>query len=191
MVIEMRRVHKELAEVRKADSAGVSAEPISEDLTHLKGHLTGPEDTPYAGGYFTVDIHLPAEYPFRPPLMKFDTKVWHPNVSSVTGAICLDILKAQWSPALTLKTVLISLKALLSAAEPDDPQDAVVATMYKEDRPAFDAQAREWTAKYAVKLENSPELQQLMDMGFDKESAAAALKATGSLQAATERLLSS
>jgi hypothetical protein len=51
----------------------------------------------------------------------------HPNVSSQNGAICLDILKDQWSPALTLKTALLSLQALLSTPEPDDPQDAVVA----------------------------------------------------------------
>jgi ubiquitin-conjugating enzyme (huntingtin interacting protein 2) len=59
--------------------------------------------------------------------MQFITKVWHPNVSSQNGAICLDILKDQWSPALTLKTALLSLQALLSMPAPDDPQDAVVA----------------------------------------------------------------
>jgi ubiquitin-conjugating enzyme (huntingtin interacting protein 2) len=68
-----------------------------------------------------------AAYPFEPPKMQFTTKVWHPNVSSQNGAICLDILKDQWSPALTLKTALLSLQALLSMPAPDDPQDAVVA----------------------------------------------------------------
>ena len=58
--------------------------------------------------------------------MKFLTKIWHPNISSDSGAICLDILKNEWSPALTVRTALISLQALLSAPEPDDPQDAVV-----------------------------------------------------------------
>ena len=92
-----------------------------------------------------VDIVITPDYPFSPPKMKFVTKgtgtpeylsdchilvlmyvVWHPNVSSVTGAICLDILKDQWSPALTLKTALLSLQALLCAPEPNDPQDAEV-----------------------------------------------------------------
>lgn len=61
-------------------------------------------------------------YPFEPPRMRFITKIWHPNISSQTGAICLDILKDQWSPALTIKTALLSIQALLSAAEPTDPQ---------------------------------------------------------------------
>jgi ubiquitin-conjugating enzyme (huntingtin interacting protein 2) len=68
-----------------------------------------------------VDIQIPADYPFKPPKMKFDTKIWHPNISSQTGAICLDILKNEWTPALTIRTALISLQALLCAPEPDDP----------------------------------------------------------------------
>ena len=54
--------------------------------------------------------------------MRFRSKVWHPNVSSANGAICLDILKDNWSPALTLKTALLSLQALLASPEPGDPQ---------------------------------------------------------------------
>lgn len=92
------------------------------------------KDTPYEGGIFQVDIVIPPDYPFKPPKMKFDTKIWHPNISSQTGAICLDILKNEWTPALTIRTALISLQALLCAPEPDDPQDAEVARQYKGDK---------------------------------------------------------
>lgn len=120
--------------------------------------------------------------------------VWHPNISSVTGAICLDILKDQWSPALTMKTALLSLQALLCAAEPNDPQDAVVATMYKERHAEFIATARNWTETYAragAPVEVSPALRRLMDMGFDEAAARGALlKAKGDENAAVEILLS-
>jgi len=90
-------------------------------MRHWKGTIFGPKDTCYEGGTFLVDIEIPQEYPFKPPKMKFDTKIWHPNISSVTGAICLDILRNEWTPALTIRTALISLQALLCAPEPDDP----------------------------------------------------------------------
>ena len=82
--------------------------------------------------------------------MKFVTKVWHPNISSDSGAICLDILKNEWSPALTVRTALISLQALLSAPEPDDPQDAVVAKQYKESFEEYKKTAKFWTETYAT-----------------------------------------
>lgn len=50
------------------------------------GFVPGPKDTAYDGGLFMVDIQLDAQYPFVPPKMKFVTRVWHPNISSQTGA---------------------------------------------------------------------------------------------------------
>lgn len=106
-------------------------------------------DTPYELGTFLLEIHVPETYPFNPPKVKFLTKIWHPNISSVTGAICLDILKENWAAAMTLRTVLLSLQALLASAEPDDPQDAVVASQYKENHEMFCRTAKHWTNAYA------------------------------------------
>lgn len=84
------RLEKELKEVSKEDTSGVRAFPVSDaDMRHLKATVQGPEGTVYDGGVFQVDIQIPKQYPFEPPKMKFITKVWHPNVSSQTGAICL------------------------------------------------------------------------------------------------------
>merc|ERR1712154_652754 len=138
--------------------------------THWTGYIKGPKDSVYDGGTFAVDIKIPSEYPFEPPKMKFMTKVWHPNVSSQTGAICLDILKNEWSPALTIRTALLSLQALLSTPEPDDPQDAQVAKQYKKDRKAFDVKAKQWTAEHAKdkKTQQADAIKKLMSMGFTK-----------------------
>jgi ubiquitin-conjugating enzyme (huntingtin interacting protein 2) len=84
------RLVKELQEVGRDDKSGVMAVPVAPgNLKHLKGTIKGPEGTPYEGGVFAVNIEIPKQYPFEPLKMKFDTKIWHPNVSSQTGAICL------------------------------------------------------------------------------------------------------
>ncbi|KAJ1534622.1 hypothetical protein HK405_016038 [Cladochytrium tenue] len=141
---------------------------INDDLCHLKGKFKGPEGTPYDGGVFEVDIQ----------------------------AICLDILKDQWSPVLTLKTALISLQSLLSDPAPNDPQDAQVARHYLSDKPGFDATARQWTQLYAKSDDEASAgpyqeaLQRLTDMGFDRSKALAALrKHNGDEQLAVESIL--
>lgn len=146
-----RRVAKEIADIHADTSSKIQAEPFGNgaDLTHLKGRFKGPPGTPYEGGTYVVDIRIPNEYPFRPPVMKFDTKLWHPNVSSQTGAICLDTLSSAWSPVLTIKSALLSLQSLLSTPEPKDPQDAQVARMLMNNPKEFDRVAREWAVRYA------------------------------------------
>ena len=145
-----RRIAKELADINSDPSSLIKVSPLSDtDLTHLKGTFPGPPDTPYETATYTIDIKIPSDYPFRPPLMKFDTKIWHPNVSSVTGAICLDTLGTAWSPVLTIKSALISLQSLLSSPEPKDPQDAEVAGMLLKNPELFAETAREWAVRWA------------------------------------------
>lgn len=83
------RVRKELAECAKDTNSGVTATPKGDSLTHLEGTILGPQGTPFEGGTFCINIDIPPGYPFEPPKMKFVTKIWHPNISSQTGAICL------------------------------------------------------------------------------------------------------
>jgi len=149
------RVPKEFKKLKKLVDKNKEDCPIIKltnkgDFVKWEAVIRGPNDSEYDGGLFVVDIEIPQKYPFTPPKMKFATKVWHPNISSQTGAICLDILKDEWSPALTIRTALLSLQALLSTPEPDDPQDAEVATQYRNDRKSFQAKAKQWTQKYAI-----------------------------------------
>ncbi len=146
----MRRIAKELSDIKGDSSSNITVNPAyGDDVTHLKASFPGPPDSPYAGGKFVVDIKIPTEYPFKPPVMKFETKLWHPNVSSQTGAICLDTLGSQWSPVLTIKSALLSLQSLLGSPEPKDPQDAEVANMLMNQPEQFDRVARDWAQKYA------------------------------------------
>ncbi|KAF3985815.1 hypothetical protein FT663_01733 [Candidozyma haemuli var. vulneris] len=147
----VKRIAKELEECRQDTQSGVNLELVNEsDLTHLIGLFQGPPGTPYEKGVFKVDIVIPNEYPFKPPVMKFNTKIYHPNISSVTGAICLDILKDAWTPILTLKSSLISLQSLLQSPEPNDPQDAEVAKHYITNKKGFEDTAAYWTKLYAA-----------------------------------------
>ncbi|KAL8462055.1 hypothetical protein ACS0TY_033218 [Phlomoides rotata] len=82
----------------------INAGPVGEDMFHWQATIMGPSDSPFAGGVFLVTIHFPPDYPFKPPKVSFKTKVFHPNINS-NGSICLDILKEQWSPALTISKV--------------------------------------------------------------------------------------
>jgi ubiquitin-protein ligase len=75
-------------------------------------------DSPYSGGVFFLAIHFPTDYPFKPPKVNFTTRIYHPNINS-NGSICLDILRDQWSPALT-----ISKGRLSSAPQPVDLANA-------------------------------------------------------------------
>ncbi len=85
------RIRKELEECQKdVETSGVSAYARHEGvLDSLIGTIRGPEGTPYANGLFLLEINIPTTYPFEPPKIRFETKIWHPNISSQTGAICL------------------------------------------------------------------------------------------------------
>uniref|UniRef100_A0A0D6R477 E2 ubiquitin-conjugating enzyme n=1 Tax=Araucaria cunninghamii TaxID=56994 RepID=A0A0D6R477_ARACU len=194
-MLDISRVQKELTEIdRDKKTSGIGIKLCGDsDISHLCGTIAGPMGTPYEGGSFQIDIRLPAAYPFEPPKMQFVTKVWHPNISSQNGAICLDILKDQWSPALTLKTALLSLQALLSAPEPSDPQDAVVAQQYLKDYPTFVGTARYWTENFAKtsSLGMEEKVQKLLEMGFPEDAVRTALeKCGGDENLALEKLCS-
>eukprot|EP00760_Papus_ankaliazontas_P027242 PhM_4_TR322/c0_g1_i3/m.10299/K06689/UBE2D, UBC4, UBC5; ubiquitin-conjugating enzyme E2 D len=130
----LKRIQRELADLQKDPPANTSAGPTTEsDLLNWKATIIGPEDSPYAGGLFFLNIHFPTDYPFKPPKVSFTTKIYHPNINA-NGGICLDILKDQWSPALTISKVLLSICSLLTDPNPDDPLVPEIANAYKKDQ---------------------------------------------------------
>ncbi|EAZ32338.1 hypothetical protein OsJ_16548 [Oryza sativa Japonica Group] len=133
-----KRILKELKDLQKDPPTSCSAGPVGEDMFHWQATIMGPSDSPFAGGVFLVNIHFPPDYPFKPPKVSFRTKVFHPNINS-NGSICLDILKEQWSPALTISKVLLSICSLLTDPNPDDPLVPEIAHMYKTDRAKYES----------------------------------------------------
>ena len=171
------RIKKEYQDLQKEKNSNVEVKLVNGDFRHWKGRIKGPIDTCYQGGIFDVDIIIPNEYPFKPPKMKFDTKIWHPNISSVTGAICLDILKNEWTPALTIRTALISLQALMCEPVPNDPQDAVVAKQYMSDIKLFNQTAKHWVEEQANPERSfQKKIKEITEMGFTEEQAKDALE---------------
>lgn len=145
----INRISRELCELMENPLTNCCAGPLSTtDLTSWQATIIGPEDTPYDKGVFFLKIQFPKEYPFKPPKLQFITKIYHPNIGS-TGAICLDILKQQWSPALTISKVLLSISSLLADPNPHDPLVPEIAEIYTRDHDRFIATAKLWTKKYA------------------------------------------
>ena len=143
----LKRIKKELLDLSENPLFNCSAGPIGDNLNEWEATIIGPEDTPYSGGVFILIILFPPDYPFNPPKIKFLTRIYHCNINQ-HGGICLDILKDQWSPALTISKVLMSISSLLSDCNPDDPLVPEIARLYNKDRIKHDLIAKEYTEKY-------------------------------------------
>ncbi|KAJ2263228.1 hypothetical protein GGI01_000922 [Coemansia sp. RSA 376] len=145
----LKRIQKELRDLERDPPSSCSAGPIGDEVFHWQATIIGPESSPFSGGVFFLSIHFPTDYPFKPPKVNFTTRIYHPNINS-NGSICLDILRDQWSPALTISKVLLSICSMLTDPNPDDPLVPEIAHIYKTDRDRYDTTAREWTRKFAT-----------------------------------------
>ena len=144
------RIQKELSLFITDPPDNCSAGPVDDDIFHWEGTIMGPTETVYEGGIFNLDIQFPKNYPFKPPKVRFKTKIYHPNINS-GGFICLDIFKDNWSPALTISKVLLSICSLLTDPNPDDPLVVDIADEYVNEREKYNDTPRTWTQIYANK----------------------------------------
>ncbi|CAN6336821.1 unnamed protein product, partial [Urochloa humidicola] len=143
-----RRIIKETQRLLSEPAPGISASPSEENMRYFNVMILGPAQSPYEGGVFKLELFLPEEYPMAAPKVRFLTKIYHPNIDKL-GRICLDILKDKWSPALQIRTVLLSIQALLSAPNPDDPLSDNIAKHWKSNEAEAVETAKEWTRLYA------------------------------------------
>ncbi len=145
-----QRIIKETQKLKKDPISGISAEAFSDNPRYFNVIISGPKDSPYEGGKFHLQLYLPEEYPMVPPKCIFMTKIYHPNIDFL-GRICLDILKKNWSPALQIRAVLLSIQSLLNEPNTADPLNEKVNDHWLKDRKDAEKTAREWTQKYASK----------------------------------------
>jgi len=143
-----KRLEKEFKEFSKDPPSNCSGGPVGDNIFKWEAIITGPSDSPYENGVFRLSLAYPEKYPFKPPIVKFLTKIYHMNIND-SGYICLDILKESWSPALTTSKLLISICSLLTDPNPDDPLVPEYADTYKTNKTLYMAKAREWTQTFA------------------------------------------
>ena len=103
---------------------------------------------PYEGGVWLLTLDFPHDYPFKPPRVRFSTPVYHCNISN-DGHICLDVLKDTWSPALSARSILTSIRTLMQHCNADDPLDAFKGQLCRDDRPTYEREARKHTSTHA------------------------------------------
>ena len=113
------RVLKETQRLLAEPVEGVIAKTQAENIRYFSVAIQGPQGSPYAGGLFRLELFLPAEYPVKPPRVRFLTRIYHPNIDSL-GRICLDILYDNWSPILQIRTIIMGIQDLLSTPNPND-----------------------------------------------------------------------
>ena len=150
----LKRIAKEHTNLQRDPLETISAGPADDDdPRHWVGTIAGPPDTPYAQGTFSVDIHFPENYPVEALQLACTTPVFHPNVSAEGEVRLPELEKDQWSPVCTVRTILISLQAMLS--DPNPLEECILnieaAMLFLEDTEKFKQKAHQWTTSYAVR----------------------------------------
>ena len=144
------RIMREAKLLNEDKVPGINAVQDQDNFRVFKVSIEGPKDTPYQGGNFEADLLQPTDYPMSPPKILMITKIWHPNIDR-QGRICLDILKNKWTPALQIRSVQLSLQALLSAPDASDFLNIEAAEMWQKNPDKANKQAAEWTKLHATK----------------------------------------
>eukprot|EP00923_Selenidium_pygospionis_P016334 GHVN01028597.1.p1 GENE.GHVN01028597.1~~GHVN01028597.1.p1 ORF type:complete len:263 (-),score=61.53 GHVN01028597.1:549-1337(-) len=151
-----RRLMRDFKKLHSDPPVGVgSAAPVGNNLMLWKGVIFGPDGTVWEGGTFQLSLTFTEVFPHRPPVVKFVTKMFHPNVY-MNGSICLDILQSQWSPVYDVSAILTSIQSLLSDPNPLSPANEEAARLYAENRREYDRRVQSCVTESWKLLEETP-----------------------------------
>ena len=147
-----KRILKETERIHADPIPGIKVDANPDNMRHFMILMDGPPNSPYQSGRFSVELFCPEDYPMAPPIVRFTTPIFHPNIDRL-GRVCLDILKDKWSPALQIRTVLLSVQALLGAPNPNDPLANDVAEEWLRDETSAIAKAEAMTREHAHSID--------------------------------------
>ncbi|CAN6560395.1 hypothetical protein ACFX13_030956 [Malus domestica] len=125
----LKRLQSELMALMMGGDSGISAFPEEDNIFCWKGTIIGSKETVFEGTEYRLSLTFPNDYPFKPPKVKFETLLFHPNVDLV-GNICLDILQDKWSSAYDVRTILLSIQSLLGEPNISSPLNAQAAQLW-------------------------------------------------------------
>ncbi|KAM3604716.1 uncharacterized protein V6R79_015353 [Siganus canaliculatus] len=145
-----KRILEELRSLHCDPHPYIRVFPSESDFTFWKILMEGPPDTPYEKGVFELYCQFVPDYPVKPPLIRFLTKVYHCNVNSV-GRICHNIFDRNYNAHITMREILEAVYGLLIIPEPDDPLDSVLAEEFLTSRETYEREAEKHTEETAGK----------------------------------------
>jgi len=110
--------------------------PDPDDLLNFK-LIICPDEGYYKGGRFVFSFKVGPSYPHEPPKVKCDTMVYHPNID-LEGNVCLNILREDWKPVLTINSIVYGLQYLFLEPNPEDPLNKEAAAVLQQNRRQFE-----------------------------------------------------
>lgn len=123
--------------------------PDANNLQHFIMRIK-PVQGIWQGGNFDFDFTIPDDFPFTRPAVKCLTRIWHPNIEE-TGAVCLNILRDNYTPVLELSMLVAGLQYLFSEPNPHSPLNKEASEEYISNLPRFKIKAKEYMALYCPK----------------------------------------
>ena len=146
--LALKRIMDEYKDLNHNDY-GMSAMMNEDDPSKWTIYFFGPTETLYEGGVFKLTLNFTDKYPYEPPTCRFITKIFHPNINT-SGSICLDILKTNWIPSLSVAKLVMSIISLLTDPNPSSPLNGEAAQLYSNKRDEYNLKTKEYTEKYAI-----------------------------------------